>query len=471
MNRILRIAAVQCALFLALLIAPVRAQNQPATPAAASFTGPAPLNVVTRELSNGLRIVMVEDHQAPVINLQMWYHVGSKDERQGRTGFAHLFEHLMFKGSAHVASEEHSRIIEAAGGFDNAGTFDDMTVFWETFPSNYLERVIWLEADRLGSLDVSQENFTSEREVVKEERRVRVDNVPYGRVIEDLYAAAFTVHPYHHTTIGSIEDLDHATVADVQQFFHDYYRPDNATAVIVGDFSADQAATWCQKYFGGIPKPAEPIVRVAKPEPAQTAERDLTKSYPNSPLPAVVIGYKTPAEFSPDYYALDLASNILSGGESGRLYRKLVYEDQVAVQASGEGNFTEDPNLFFAIAVMNQGHGAEDGKKAIRQVLDGMKTAPVSAQELQKAKNQEISSAILARETAQSKADALGRYAVIGKNPNLINTDLNNYLKISEADIQRVARQYWVDTGSTVLLVEPPKAPAPGQPGGLEQRP
>lgn len=474
MNRILRIAAVQCALFLALLIAPVRAQNQPATPAApaaASFTGPAPLNVVTHDLPNGLRIVMVEDHQAPVINLQMWYHVGSKDERQGRTGFAHLFEHLMFKGSAHVASEEHSRIIEAAGGFDNAGTFDDMTVFWETFPSNYLERVIWLEADRLGSLDVSQENFTSEREVVKEERRVRVDNVPYGRVIEDLYAAAFTVHPYHHTTIGSIEDLDHATVADVQQFFHDYYRPDNATAVIVGDFSADQAATWCQKYFGGIPKPAEPIVRVAKPEPAQTAERDLTKSYPNSPLPAVVIGYKTPAEFAPDYYALDLASNILSGGESGRLYRKLVYEDQVAVQASGEGNFTEDPNLFFAIAVMNQGRRAEDGKKAIREVLDGMKTAPVSAQELQKAKNQEISSAILARETAQSKADALGRYAVIGKNPNLVNTDLNNYLKVSEADIQRVARQYWVDTGSTVLLVEPPKAPPPGQPGGVERRP
>jgi zinc protease len=473
MNRISKIAGVLCALWL-VCAAPAMAQSQPAAAAnspATAFTGPAPLNVVSRQLPNGLRVEMIEDHDAPVINLQMWYHVGSKDERPGHTGFAHLFEHLMFKGSAHVAPEEHSRIIEAAGGFDNAGTFDDMTVFWETFPSNYLERVLWLEADRMGSLDVSQENLTSEREVVKEERRVRVDNVPYGRVIEDLYAAAFTVHPYHHTTIGSMDDLDHATIEDVRQFFHDYYRPDNATVVIVGDFSADEAAAWCQKYFGGIPKPADPIVRVAKPEPPQTAERDLTKSYPNSPLPAVVIGYKTPAEFSTDYYSLDLASNILSGGESGRLYRKLVYEDQLAVQASGEGNFTEDPNLFFAIAVMNQGHTAEEGEKAIRSVLDTMKATAVSAEELQKAKNQEISGFILARETAQSKADALGRYTVIGKDPSLINTDLNNYLKVSAADIQNAARKYFVNTSSTVLLVEPPKSPTPGQPGDAEQRP
>jgi zinc protease len=473
MSKLGRFVLAQCAL-VALCVAPgVLAQVKPATPSTAAepaAIGPPPLHVVSRELGNGLHIVMVEDHDAPVINLQMWYHVGSKDERAGRTGFAHLFEHLMFKGSEHVAADQHSRIIEAMGGFDNAGTFDDMTVFWETIPSNYLERVLWLEADRMGSLDVSQENFTSEREVVKEERRVRVDNVPFGHAIEDLYAAAFTVHPYHHTTIGSIEDLDKATVEDVRQFFHDYYRPDNATLVIVGDFSADQAATWTQKYLGGIPKPAQPIVRVAKPEPAQTAERDITKSYPNSPLPACVIGYKTPAEFAPDYYALDLGSNILSGGESSRLYRKLVYEDQIAVQASGAGNFTEDPNLFFAIAVMNQGHTAEEGEKAMRAVLDQMKTTPVPAEELQKAKNQEISSFILARETAQSKADALGRYAVIGKDANRINSDLTNYLKVTEADVQRVARQYWTNSTSTVLLIEPPKSAAPGGPQNPEQQ-
>jgi zinc protease len=435
-------------------------------PAAATAQTPAirppELHVVTRELANGLRIVMLEDHAAPVINLQMWYHVGSKDEKPGRSGFAHLFEHLMYKGSAHVPAEEHSRFIERFGGFDNAFTADDMTVFWETFPNNYLERVLWLEADRLGSLKVDQANFESEREVVKEERRVRVDNQPYGKVIEDLYAVAFTQHPYHHTTIGSLDDLNKATISDVQDFFHTFYRPDNVTMVIVGDFSAEQTAAWAQKYFGGIPKPAQPLARAIPQEPAQTSEKRVTKSYPNSPLPAVVIGYKVPSQYSPDSYPLDMASNILSGGESGRLYRKLVYEDQIAVQVSGAGNFTEDPNLFFAIAVMNQGKSSTDGEKEINGVLDGMKTAAVSPQELEKAKNQQIAAFILGRETAKEKADALGRYAVLGKNPNLINTDLSNYLKVTAADIQRVARQYFATAHATVLTVEPPAGAAPG---------
>jgi len=431
---------------------------------------PPTLHIVTHDLPNGLHMVLLENHSSPVINLQMWYHVGSKNEKPGHTGFAHLFEHLMFKGSAHVGSEEHSRIIEAVGGFDNAYTADDVTVFWETFPANYLERVMWLEADRLGSLNVDEANFESEREVVKEERRVRVDNVPYGRVIEDLYAAAFTVHPYHHTTIGSMDDLDHAKLADVQDFFHTYYRPDNATMVVVGDFSAEQAFAWAQKYFGGIAKSSAPVPRDIPQEPAQTAERDITKSYPNSPLPAVVIGYKIPAEFAPDSYPLNLASNILSNGESGRLYRKLVYQDQVAVQVSGAGNFTEDPNLFFVIAVMNQGKSAAEGQKEIYSVLDEMKTTPVSPQELDKAKNQQIAGFILGRETDKDKGDALGRYAVLGKNPNLMNTELGSYLKVTAADIERAAQQYFVPTRSTIMIVEPPKQPAAGPSGAPQQQ-
>jgi zinc protease len=457
---------------------PPQTAPKPAPAATTAAKPPAPqtsairppeLHVITRELPNGLRIIMLEDHAAPVINLQMWYHVGSKDEKPGRSGFAHLFEHLMFKGSAHVPAEEHSRIIESAGGFDNAFTADDMTVFWESFPNNYLERVLWLEADRLGSLNVDQANFESEREVVKEERRVRVDNRPYGKVIEDLYAAAFTVHPYHHTTIGSMDDLNKATISDVRDFFHAFYRPDNVTMVIVGDFTVDQATTWSQKYFGGIPKPATPLVRSIPQEPAQTSEKRLTNSYPNSPLPAVVIGYKVPAQFTPDSYPLDLASNILSGGESGRLNRKLVYEDQIAVQVSGAGNFTEDPNLFFAISIMNQGKTAAEGEKGIHDVLDAMKTTPVPADELEKAKNQEIASFILGRETSKEKADALGRYSVIGKNPNLINTDLNNYLKVTAADIERVAREYFSAARATVLTVEPPRG-APSGPGPGQQQ-
>jgi zinc protease len=419
---------------------------------------PPKLEFTTHTLANGLQVILLEEHQVPVINLQVWYHVGGKDEQPGKTGFAHLFEHLMFKGSAHVGPEEHSRIIEAIGGFDNASTYDDYTNYFQTFPSNYLERVIWLEADRMGSLNVDEANFKSEREVVKEELRVRVENQPYGYLEQDLRAAAFTVHGYHHTAIGSKEDLDRATLEDVRNFHDTYYKPNNATLIIVGDFNSQQALDWTKKYFEGIPASAKPIPRIDKPEPPQTEERVVKKSYSNTPLPAVVIGYKIPARYAPDSYPLDLASNILAGGESSRLYQALVYKEQIAVQAAGFGNFTEDPNLFWAYAIMNQGHTAEEGEKAVMAVLDELKTKPVDAKELEKAKNQEISGAILGRNTDQEKAEALGAAAVLGKNPDLVNTELNHYLTITPADLERTAKDYFVPEHATVLLVTPAEA-------------
>ncbi len=443
------------ALFAAVVAPQAAAQSAPAAPE----VRPPQLHIKSHQLANGLHVLVVEDHAAPAINLQVWYHVGSKDERPGRTGFAHLFEHLMFKGSAHVAPEQHSRIIEAMGGFDNAYTVDDVTVYFETFPSNYLERGLWLEADRMGSLKVDEANFQSEREVVKEERRVRVDNPPYGHVTEDLYAAAFTVHPYKHTTIGSMDDLNRAKIEDVREFFRTYYRPDNAMVVIVGDFTEAEAVRWAEEYFGGIPRPAQPIPRVTVKEPLQKAERRATKSYPNTPLPEVIEGYQMPPMFSPDSYPLTLASNILSQGESSRLYRKLVYEDRIALDAAGVGNFTEDPNLFWASAIMNQGKTAAEGEKTIDAVLEQMKTQPVSAKELEKAKNQVIASFILGRRTVQQKADAIGLDAVLGKDPNLVNIELDRYLKVTPADIMRVAREYFVPAHRTVLVVEPPQVP------------
>jgi zinc protease len=416
---------------------------------------PPKLNYTTHTLANGLRVIFLEDHDTPVVNLQVWYHVGSKDEKPGRTGFAHLFEHLMFKGSAHVPAEEHSRIIESVGGFDNAETRDDTTNFYETFPSNYLERVLWLEADRMGSLNVDDANFKSEREVVKEERRLRIENQPYGYIEEDLRAAAFTVHAYHHTAIGSMEDLNKATIEDVRDFFSTFYKPNNATLVVVGDFNSEQALAWTKKYFDGIPASAKPIPRLNVPEPAQTAERDVTKAYSNTPLPAVVIGYKIPAKYAPDSYPIDLASNILAGGESSRLYQALVYKQQIAVQAAGFGNFTEDPNLFWALAIMNQGKSPEDGKKAIVTVLDELKAKPVEAKEIEKAKNQEIAGAILGRDTDEEKAVALASAAVIGKDPALVNTELDRYLKVTPADIQRVAQTYFDLKRATVMIITP----------------
>jgi len=430
------------------------AQSAAAAPAAVR---PAQVNVVSRELPNGLRLEMVEDHRTPIISLQLWYHVGSKDERPGRTGFAHLFEHLMFKGSAHVEPEQHMRIIEAMGGVSNAYTTEDVTVYFETIPSNYLARAMWLEADRLGGLNISQENFDAEREVVKEERRMRYDNTPYGRVWEDLAAAAFTAHPYQHSVIGSMEDLNKATVEDVREFFHAYYRPDNATMVLVGDISPDEAVRLAQQYFGGIERPKQPIARINVTEPPQKAERRLTKSYDNTPLPGVWMGYHMPANFAPDSYPLDIASTILSSGQSSMLYRKLVYEDRLATQASAGGNYTEHPNLFIFRAVMNQGKTAAEGEKALESVLERLKTAPVDARDLEKAKNQQIAAVVLRRQRVQAKADTIGLAAVVGKDVNLVNTELDRYVRVSAADIQRAARQYLVPEQRTVLVVEPPK--------------
>jgi zinc protease len=464
---------IAAAVFLAAALSPLALRAGPAPaatqapasaePHAAMETRPPKLVFTTHKLANGLEVVFLEEHSTPIVALQLWYHVGSKDELPGHSGFAHLFEHLMFKGSAHVATDEHSRIIEAAGGYDNAETNDDTTNFFEVFPSNYLERVLWLEADRLGSLNVDEANFKSERQVVEEELRVRVENQPYGKIEQDLRAAAFTVHGYHHTPIGSIEDLDRATLQDVRDFHDTYYKPNNATLVLAGDFNSAEALAWATKYFQGIPASAEPIPRPSKPEPPQTKEINVEKSYSNTPLPAVVIGFKIPARYAPDSYPLDLASNILAAGESSRLYRSLVYDQQIAVQAAGFGNFTEDPNLFWAYAIMNQGHTAQEGEKAVVGILDGLKSKPVGAAELQKAKNQEIASFILGRDTDNEKAEALAEAAVIGKNPDLVNTELARYLTVTPASLQAAAKEYFAPDRSTVLIVTPAAGGPPQQ--------
>lgn len=408
-------------------------------------------------LPNGLRACIIADHQATVLNVQIWYHVGSKDESPGKTGFAHLFEHLMFDGTANLGPEQFSDYIVRVGGVDNAYTTEDATIFWETVPGTQLPVVLWLEADRMRNLDITEKVFDNERQVVEEERRQRFDNQPYGSVIETLYQHAFTVHPYRHMTIGSMADLERASVQDVRDFYNTYYVPNNATVVIVGDVDSQDAETQVRKYFSPLNAGSAPLEKHIPAEPRQTAERKVKVDL-SVALPAFVEGYHMPADGTPDAYPLRLAAKILSDGESSRIYRRLVYDKQIALEAQSTGNFTEDPNLFFVFAIMNAGHTPAEGEAEVAAELSLLKTARVSPEELEKSKNQILRDFILTRQTCQSRGEELGYAAVILKDPELLNTELSRFLAVTADDIQRVARQYFVPENLTLLEVYPQAA-------------
>lgn len=425
-----------------------------AGPRLSAVDTPPAMKIQRHELANGLKIVVAEDHSRPVVNLQVWYHVGAKDERPGRTGFAHLFEHMMFRGSKNVGPEEHMRYVREAGGEVNAYTGFDATVYWETFPPNFLERMIWLEADRMASLEISDENFKKEREVVKEERRNRYENPPYGAVMEDVFAAAYKKYPYKHIPIGSMEDLNHATLADVRDFHDTYYVPNNATVVIVGDMKFKDAVAMLERYTGKIKRSAKPVPRVTATEPPQTALQEMTKTYPKAPLDAVVSAYHLPPMGHPDSYPLEVASAILSNGQSSRLYRQMVYKEQIAMSAFGQAFSLEGPSLFFGGAIANQGKSIKEVSASFQMVVEAMRKQPVTDEELDKAKNQILSQFITGRESMQSKADFLGQMAVMRNNPDLFNTEIENYRKVTAADVQRVCQKYLIPGNETRLFLK-----------------
>src|SRR5512138_3557053 len=392
-----------------LILRPVAALVAAATvllsinPAARASTRPARLDYTMTTLSNGMQVVFLEDHSTPIVHTEVWYHVGSKNERPGRTGFAHLFEHMMFKGSKSVEAEGHPSYISSVGGQSNAYTTEDATVFWETVPAQYMPLVLWLEADRMASLRIDEKTFKTEREVVKEERRMRVENQPYGRLQEIISGQAFTVHPYKHPVIGSMQDLEAASIEDVRDFFRTYYVPNNATAVLVGDFDAREALGLATQYLGRVPRSERPVPRDIPKEPPQTREKRV-RLEENWPLPAVAVAYHITYDGDPDSYPLHIASKVLSDGQSSRIYRKLVYEKQLALAAFGGGNIIEDPNLFYAVAIVQPGHTPDEAITALIAELDRLRNEPVSAEELQQAKNQWTRDYILSRESNKEKA-------------------------------------------------------------------
>ena len=424
------------------------------TPPAQAAVRPPKLDYSMTTLPNGMKVVLLEDHSTPIVHLQMWYHVGSKNEKPGRTGFAHLFEHMMFKGSKNVDPEGHPSYISSVGGQSNAFTNEDATVFWETVPAQYLPLILWLEADRLASLRIEEQVFKTEREVVKEERRMRIENQPYGRLQEIIADQTFTTHPYKHPVIGSMKDLESASVNDVREFFSTYYVPNNATAVLVGDFDSKEALALVTQHLGRVPKSDRPVPRDIPKEPAQTKERRVT-IHEEWPLPAVVVAHHITFDGHPDSYPLHIASKILSDGQSSRIYRRLVYEKGIALAAFGGGNIIEDPNLFFAVAIVQPGHTTEEATTALIAELDRLRNEPVNAVELQQAKNQFARDYILQRESNQSKAEQLGHAAVIHSDIKTADDEFEIFQSMTAADVQRVARTYFTPENRVVLTILP----------------
>ena len=415
---------------------------------------PPKLQYELMTLPNGLRVILSEDHSTPIVHVQLWYHVGSKNERPGRTGFAHLFEHMMFKGSKNVEPEAHTSVIARVGGRSNAYTTEDETVFWQTFPQQYLPLVLWMEADRMATLRVDEGAFQREREVVKEERRMRVENQPYGRLNEILYDFAFTAHPYKHPTIGSMADLEAASIADVREFHRTFYVPENATIAIVGDFDLEGTKRLVQQYFGRIPKAAKPVPRDIPKEPAQLREK-RTVVEESWPLPAVIVAYHVTYDGHPDAYPLHMTSKILSDGQSARIPRELIYNKRLALSAFGSGNITEDPNLFYAVAIVQPGQTPQAAEAALIAEFEKLKREPVTANELQRAKNQFARDYILGRESNQSKGLHLAHAAVIHNDITTADGEFDIFMNVTTSDIQRVAKTYFTDTNRVVMHILP----------------
>jgi zinc protease len=401
-------------------------------------------------LENGLRVILHEDHSTPIVAVDVAYRVGSKNEDSSKTGFAHLFEHLMFDGSPNVNRGDFDRYITKAGGWDNAYTTWDITNYYEVLPSNQLELALWLEADRMAGLNITPLGIQTQREVVKEERRWRVDNRPYGTAEEKIFSHAYKKHPYRWPVIGYMEHLDRATIEDVDRFFKTFYVPNNAALVISGDVDVAEARGMVGKYFSLIPIGKHHIPRVAViEEPQQKEESEVVAD--NVQLPRVFVAYRIPEEGHPDFYPLVLLSNILSVGESSRLYRTLVYEKKFAQDVEASTVAMENPGLFLITATALDGYTAETLEKEIESEVDTIRIQPVNANELEKVKNQLESSFTFGKQRVDQKADLLGHFTVLRRDPNQLNREIKRYLQVSSEDITRVAQRYLSESYRTVL--------------------
>ena len=443
---------------IALAAQPAKRTAPAATAQSSATLAVAPVVYRERRLGNGLQVITVESHPSPTVSVQVWYHVGSRDDPAGRSGFAHLFEHMMFKSSANLRAEQFDRLTEDVGGANNASTGDDVTEYHEVVPSNHLETLLWAEAERMANLKVDDANFKSERAVVEEEYRQRVLASPYGRLFNAFSSASYLEHPYKRPGIGNIDDLEAATLADVVSFHARYYRPDNATLVVAGDFDAAQLDAWIDKYFGALKNPPQPIRRVVAVEPPRRGPGVYDGYGPNVPLPALAITWLGPKASDPDAPALKVLDAILSGGKSSRLYNSLVYDKQIAAEAFSSADMPAQPGMFAVGAIMATGHDLAVGETALLAEVKRLRDAPPTAAELSEAKNELVAGKLRERETIDGRGFALGYALRIDGDAAKANTALADLQAVTAADVQRVVRKYL--TGAPAVTIEYAQAPA-----------
>jgi zinc protease len=408
------------------------------------------LEIEEYKLENGLRVVLNREMSVPVVSVAVYYDVGSRNEREGRTGFAHLFEHMMFQGSENVKKAEHFQYIMKAGGTMNGTTSSERTNYYETLPANQLPLALWLESDRMRSLAVTQENLDNQREAVKEEKRLRYDNQPYGQVFDILTGMVYKNFANAHSTIGSMEDLDEATVEDVQEFFRIYYAPNNAVLSISGAFDPETVKRLVEKYFGSIPgQPPPPPINVD--EPPEVAETYRVYEDRLAPFPAFLMGWKIPPRRTPEFNALYLAGKLLYDGDSSRLYQKLVKGEESVIQHFGFTDERRGPSSVTIGAIPKPEKDLSQIRDAIMREISDMAENGPRAEEMQKLRNQLIKSTVRMRQSSMSRAQQIAEYALYDGDPSLVNTELDELLRISAEDIKTAVNKY-LNTENRALL-------------------
>ncbi|MBK7709055.1 MAG: insulinase family protein [Acidobacteria bacterium] len=411
-----------------------------------------PLDLEEYKLPNGLRVVFNKDDAIPVVSVAVYYDVGSRNEREGRTGFAHLFEHMMFQGSENVPKATHFQYIMKVGGTMNGTTSSERTNYYETLPASELPLALWLESDRMRSLAVTQENLDNQREAVKEEKRLRYDNQPYGEVFDLINTMVFRNFSNSHSTIGSMEDLDEATVEDVQEFFRTYYAPNNAVLVLSGAFKTDEAKSLIEKFFGSIPAQEKPApVDVSEPEGVAENYREYEDQL--APLPAFLFGWKIPPRRTPEFFALFLAGKLLYDGESSRLYQKLVKGDESVIQLFGFTDERRGPSSIFIGAIPKPERDLSQIREIIMEEIQDLARNAPSAAEMQKLANQLINDTIRVRQSSMARAQQIAEFALYDGSPELINSELDELLAVSADQIRDAVAKYLETENRTLLDV------------------